>query len=77
MVQPTPTWGDTVRITDAADPEMHRGKLASVCGMRTIETNAQAEQFRSSIGELVYLVELGDGTSFEIPARYLALVRDE
>ena len=77
MSEPRPTWGDTVRIIEAADPTMHPGKLAAVCGLRTIETIAQAKQFHSSIGEVVYLVELGDGTSFEIPARYLELVDDE
>ena len=72
-----PTWGDTVLIANDAPFDGFRGKFAAVCGIRTIETSEQARRFAGSLGETLYLVEVSNGESTEIPERYLELVRDE
>ena len=72
-----PTWGDTVRIKAGADPQMRPGSLAAVCGLREVETPAQAQQFSLPIGTTLYLVEFGDGESLEIPGPFVELVADD
>jgi hypothetical protein len=71
----SPTWGDTVRIKTGALPLMRPGGLAAVCGIRTIETVEQAEQFSRPIGTALYLVEFDDGTSVEVPESLLEVVQ--
>ncbi|MCC7363283.1 MAG: hypothetical protein IT303_02840 [Dehalococcoidia bacterium] len=73
----SPTWGDTVRIKKGASPEMRPGALASVCGMREVETAEQAKQFDCEIGSTLYLIEFGDGWSTEITQNYVEAVGDE
>lgn len=65
------TWGDLVRVKQNASDGMRPGTLADVCGMRQVDTTAQAEEFDSPIGTTLYLVEFGDGTALEIPERFL------
>lgn len=62
-----PSWGDTVRIKSNAPTEMQPGRLAAVCGMRELENDDQAKQFKRPIGTTVLLIELSDGHSLEIP----------
>lgn len=71
-----PKWGDTVRVNDDVPPMMRPGCLASVCGMREIETAEQAGQFGCAIGTVVFLVEFGDGSSLEIPGAFLDVEDD-
>jgi hypothetical protein len=61
-----PSWGDTVRLKGNAAPEL-RGRLAAVCGIRTVENADQVAQFGRAIGTILLLVEFGDGSSTEIP----------
>ncbi len=68
---PVFTWGDTVKIKAAAAPARCPGALAEVVGIREIETEAQARQFEATIGSKLYLLELGDGTSIEIPEAWI------
>ena len=70
----SPTWGDTVRVKLYAKPELRPGVLAAVCGLRSIETDEQARQFDCPIGTTLYLVEFGDGVSFEVPSTIVDLV---
>lgn len=69
-----PTWGDTVRIKDHAPPQMRPGNLASVCGMRTVETREQAKVFGCPVSTTVFLVEFSDGSSIELADFYLEMV---
>lgn len=69
-----PTWGDTVRIKSSATPEQRPGVIASVCGLREVETEEQARQFGCPVGTTLYLVEYGDGVAVELPASIVELV---
>ena len=69
-----PTWGDTVQIKDHVSQPMRPGSLASICGMRELETAEQAEQFGCGIGTTVYLVEFSDGTSMELAEDFVVVV---
>ena len=69
-----PTWGDTVRIKEGLLTAPYSGSLAAVCGMRRVETPEQAKQFECAIGTHLYLIELGDGASLEVPEALLEVV---
>jgi hypothetical protein len=73
----SPTWGDTVRIKNHASPGMRPGSLAAVCGMREVETDAQAKQFGCAVGTPLYLIEFGDGSSVEIPETFVELANED
>jgi hypothetical protein len=72
-----PTWGDTIRIRPSATPEQRPGALASVCGLRDVETEEQARQFGCPVGTTLYLLEYGDGVAVELPATVVELVEDD
>ena len=65
------TWGDTVMIRADAPPNLYPGAIASVCGIREVETLDQERRFGSPIGTQIYLIELQDGTSIEISEKWL------
>lgn len=73
----TATWGDTIRIKMGASTESRPGALATVCGMREVETPEQSEQFGCPIGTTLYLVEFGDGTSDEIPEEFVEVANED
>lgn len=43
---------------------------------RKIETAKQASRLGAAVGTVVYLVELGDGSSIEIPEEFLEVAND-
>lgn len=65
------TWGDVVRITDDAPAPFGPGRSASVCGVSQAKTQAVAERGGTSVGNFVYIIEFGDGSSVEIGEGYL------
>ena len=69
----SPTWGDTVRVSDAAPRRFRPGELGAVCGLRTIETAAVAEAFGQPVGTVLYLVEFAAGEAIEVPEGFLRL----
>jgi hypothetical protein len=71
------TWGETVRIRRTAPQHFRPGELAEICGMWTVETEANASARGSSIGSTTYTIEFGDGTSVEIAEQYLEKYFDE
>jgi hypothetical protein len=71
-----PTWGDTIRIKGIAPADLRPGQIAAVCGMRAVENSDQAKQLGCEIGTTLYLVELGDGHSAEIPEHFVEIVDD-
>jgi hypothetical protein len=56
-------YGDTVRVTDTADPSLRPGEAASVVGLPQGDDEP-------------YLVEFGDGQALEVPQAFLELVGD-
>ena len=65
------TWGDTVRIRADAPPQYQPGEVASVCGIREVETVEQERQFGSPVGSRLYLVEFENGDAIEVPEALL------
>ncbi|MCP1674014.1 hypothetical protein J2T57_001113 [Natronocella acetinitrilica] len=72
-----PTWGDTVRIKLSAKPEQRPGVFASVCGLRQVETEVQAQQLGYPVGTTLYLVEYGDGVAVEVPSAIIELMEGD
>ena len=72
-----PTWGNTVKVKQTAPPVLRPGQYASVCGIREIENREQELKFCSPVGTTLYLIEFGDGISFEIREDLIELVEDD
>lgn len=61
------TWGQTVRLKSNPYLRERVGLLAEVCGVLSIQTSEHAERvLGGSVGGVAYLVEFGDGASFEV-----------
>jgi len=61
------TWGQTVRVKSNTYLPDRGGELGEVCDVVTVQTSEHAQSvFGGSIGEIAYLVEFGDGLSFEM-----------
>jgi hypothetical protein len=56
-------WGDTVEVLTREKPCM-----GSVCGFRVIDSREVADEFSALIGDVLVLVEFGDGSSLEFVA---------
>lgn len=65
------TWNDLVIIKSTAPPNYFPGKIAVVCGMEHIKSEKLASEFNVTIGDWIYTVEFGDGSSIEVPELYL------
>jgi hypothetical protein len=61
-------WGETVRIAPAAPPSFRPGAMVSVCGYRAA---GETDTPTTHAGEALVLVEYGDGSSCEVPLRYI------
>ena len=62
--------GELVRISHKTGTEFRPGELADVCGMVAADVN-RAKTFGVSPGDMIYLIELGDGTALEIGSQLL------
>jgi hypothetical protein len=67
------SWGESVRVLAAAPAEFFPGTTGSICGVRIADSPEQADKVGVEVGERVYIVEFGDGSSCEVPERWLAL----
>lgn len=65
------TWNDLVIIKPNAPPSYYPGKIAVVCGMEQVKSEKLSNEFNIMIGDWIYTVEFGDGSSIEIPESYL------
>ena len=65
------TWNDFVKIKTTAPSRYFPGQLAVICGMEKVHTKRLSEEFNLNIGEWLYTVEFGDGSSIEVPECYL------
>ncbi|MBF0503112.1 MAG: hypothetical protein HQM09_23500 [Candidatus Riflebacteria bacterium] len=67
-------YGDTVEIkVDAPSPFQPRLRV-STCGFRIVENQVEAQAVGFAIGTRLWLVEKGDGSSFEIPEEFIEKV---
>jgi len=71
------TWGDTVRVKKDSPERFRPGKVASVCGIRVIDSEEIALLVGAPIGETLFNIEYIDGSAIEVPARYLEKLAEE
>lgn len=64
-------YGDTVLIRNDAPKRYFPGKLASVCSVIRVETEAHARSIGAEVGEIAHIVEFADGNSVELSAKWL------
>lgn len=64
-------YGDTVRVKAQASSLSRSGQLASVCGIRIVDSDVTSKQFNSPIGSSIYLIEFNDGFTTEIPEQQI------
>jgi hypothetical protein len=65
-------YGDNVRVIPSAPTKFEPGTIASACGFRIIKNNKEAQTEEMPIGTKLWLLEKGDGSSFEVPEEFLA-----
>lgn len=65
------TWNNLVVIKHNAPPPYPLGKIAVVCGMEQVKSEKLSLEFNINIGDWLYTIEFGDGSSIEIPEVYL------
>lgn len=65
------TWNDLIVIKHNAPPPYPSGKIAVVCGMEQVKSEKLSKEFNIHIGDWLYTIEFGDGSSIEIPESYL------
>ena len=65
------TWNDLVIIKPNAPLFYFPGKIAVVCGMEQVKSEKLSSEFNIKIGEWLYTLEFGDGSSIEVPEFYL------
>ena len=65
------TWNDLIKIKTEAPACYFPDKIAVVCGMEKVCSQRLSGEFKINIGEWLYTVEFGDGSSIEVPECYL------
>ena len=65
------TWNDLVRVKSNAPLSYFPNQIAVVCGMLQVQSEKLRLKFGVSIGDWIYTIEFGDGSSVEIPESYL------
>ena len=65
------TWNDLVLIKLNAPLRYSPGKLAVICGMEQVKSEKLSKEFNIKIGDWLYTVEFGDGSSIEVPESFL------
>lgn len=68
------TWGELVRVSEDAEQAMRPGELADVVAITEINSEERAESLGAAVGETAYTIEFGDGSSVEVPGKYLQKV---
>ena len=69
-------WNDLVMIKSYAPPFYFPGKIAVICGMEKIKSEKLSSLYNIKFGEWLYTIEFGDGSSIEIPEKYLENIKN-
>ena len=64
-------YGDTVKILENAPEKYHPSEIGFICGMIDIDSEKAAFAYDCVGSEWLYTVELLDGSSLQIPEKYL------
>ena len=67
-------YGDAVEVRLDAPIKYHPGAGGSTCGFRVVRSDYEANAVAEPVGTPLWLVELPNGESFEIPERFLRKV---
>ena len=70
-------YGDTVIVTNGASQHYRPGVIAEVCGIRTMTTEIEARAVHEDAGTVMYLIELSDGSSLEVPEKYFQISQEQ
>lgn len=70
------TWNDLVVVKLDAPLPYFPGKIAVVCGMEQVKSEKLSSEFNIKIGDRLYTIEFGDGSSIEVPEFYLENYRE-
>ena len=65
------TWNDLIVVKSNAPLCYCPEKIAVICGMEQVKSEKLAGEFNVKIGEWIYTLEFGDGSSIEVPEFYL------
>jgi len=65
------TYNDLIIIKAEAPKIYFPEKLGVICGFTKIKTQKLVDKYKSEIGNWIYIVEFENGSSIEIPERYL------
>ncbi len=65
------TWNDLVVIKPNAPSSYFPGQIAVVCGIEQVKSEKLSRDYDIDIGDWLYTVEFGDGSSTEVPEHYL------
>ncbi len=65
------TWNDLITIKSNAPSCYCPGEIAVICGMEQVKSERLSNKFNVNMGNWLYTVEFGDGSSIEVPECYL------
>jgi hypothetical protein len=71
------TWNDIVIIKSYAPPNYFPGNIAVICGMEKVKSEELSSLYNIEFGNWLYTIEFGDGSSIEIPEKYLEKYQSE
>lgn len=71
------TWNDLVIVKSNAPNCYSPGDIAVICGMEQVKSDKLAKEFNMNIGEWLYSVEFGNGSSIEVPECFLEKYKGE
>lgn len=64
-------YGDSVRVKENAPIQYNPNAIGSISGIRQIKSETTVMHFQQPPGSYLYLIELSNGNSLEIPEIYL------
>jgi hypothetical protein len=70
-------YGESIKISKAAPEKYHPSKIGFICGMIDIDSQEAAVAYDCIGSDWLYTVELLDGSSLQIPEKYLEKDDDE
>lgn len=68
------TWGDTVKLKQDAPAAYAKASLGEIVGFWGIENESASAKYGEPLDTVICTVELSDGSSTEVPTKYLERV---
>ncbi len=64
-------YGESIKISEEAPKKYHPSEVGFICGMIDIDSNEAAVAYDCIGSDWLYTVELLDGSSLQIPEKFL------